>query len=75
MSYTSEIISARRDSVMQAYNSARAENHLRYLEGDDKATSEYIYANQKEDANNIVNMFFKHNYRVVSIQKKNKSWR
>ena len=72
MSYTSDIISARRDTVMQGYNSARAENHLRYLEGDDKATSEYIYANQIEDANNIVEMFYKQKRRVISIQKKTK---
>ena len=68
----SEIISARRESVLQAYNSARAENKLRYLEGDDKATNEYIYPNQIEDANNIVDLFYKHNRRVISIQKKTK---
>jgi hypothetical protein len=69
---SSEIISARRDTVLQAYNSARAENHLRFLEGDDKATAEYIFPNQIEDANNIVDMFYKNNRRVISIQKKTK---
>lgn len=67
-----DLISARRDSVIQAYNSARAENTLRYLEGDDKATCEYIFSNQMEDANNIIEMFYNHNRRVVSIQKKTK---
>jgi len=66
------LISARRESVIQAYASAKAENHLRYLEGDDKATVEYIFQNQMEDANNIVDLFYKDNCQVVSIQKKTK---
>ena len=51
-----DIISARREDVIQSYNSARAQNYRRFLEGDDKATAEYIFPNQKEDAFNIVNM-------------------
>jgi hypothetical protein len=72
MSSLSDIISARRESVLQAYNSARAENHLRFLEGDDKATSEYIFPNQIEDPNAIVDKFYKNHRRVISIQKKTK---
>lgn len=72
MSSSSDLISARRESVVQAYNSARAENHLRFLEGDDKATAEYIFPNQIEDANNIVDRFYKHKRSVISIQKKTK---
>ena len=72
MSYPSDLISARRESVLQAYNSARAENYLRFLEGDDKATSEYIFPNQIEDANNIVDKFYTDKRRVISIQKKTK---
>jgi hypothetical protein len=72
MSSVNNLISARRDSVLQAYNSAKAENHLRFLEGDDKATSEYIFPNQIEDANNIVDKFYKNHRRVISIQKKTK---
>uniref|UniRef100_A0A6C0DBA7 Uncharacterized protein n=1 Tax=viral metagenome TaxID=1070528 RepID=A0A6C0DBA7_9ZZZZ len=72
MTSPSDIISARRESVIQAYNSARAENHLRFLEGDDKATAEYIFPNQMEDANNIVDMFYTKGRRVISIQKKTK---
>jgi len=72
MSSSSDIISARRESVLQAYNSARAENHLRFLEGDDKATAEYIFPNQIEDANAIVDKFHKNHRRVISIQKKTK---
>ena len=72
MSSSTDLKSARRESVLQAYNSARAENHLRFLEGDDKATSEYIFPNQIEDAHNIIDKFYKHNRRVISIQKKTK---
>jgi hypothetical protein len=45
-----EIISARREEVLQAYKAAKAANNRRFLEGDDKATSEYIFPNQIEDA-------------------------
>jgi hypothetical protein len=69
---SSELISARREDVLQAYNSARATNHRLFLEGDDKATSEYIFPNQMEDANNIVDKFYKNKRRVISIQKKTK---
>jgi hypothetical protein len=72
MTSSCDIISARRESVNQAYNSACAENKLRYLEGDDKATVEYIFPNQKEDANNIIDIFYKNKRRVISIQKKTK---
>jgi hypothetical protein len=68
----SDIIEARRESVIQAYNCAKAENYLKFLEGDEKATSEYIYENQIFDANNIVNEFFENNRRVISITKKTK---
>jgi hypothetical protein len=69
---STDIISARRESVLQAYNSAKAENYLRFLEGDDKATAEYIFANQIEDANAIVDKFYTNHRRVISIQKKTK---
>ena len=72
MTSNSSIISARREAVLQAYNSAKAENHLRYLEGDDKATAEYIFPNQIEDANAIVNKMYTKDRRVISIQKKTK---
>ena len=72
MSSPSELISARREDVLQSYNSARATNRRLFLEGDDKATDEYIFPNQMEDANNIVNKFYKNKRRVISIQKKTK---
>ena len=72
MSSPTELISARREDVLQAYNSARATNHRLFLEGDDKATAEYIFPNQMEDSNNIVDKFYKNKRRVISIQKKTK---
>jgi len=72
MSSSSELISARREDVLQAYNSAKATNYRLFLEGDDKATAEYIFPNQIEDANNIVDKFYKNKRRVISIQKKTK---
>jgi hypothetical protein len=72
MTSPNELISARREDVLQAYNSARATNHRLFLEGDDKATAEYIFPNQMEDANNIVDKFYKNKRRVISIQKKTK---
>jgi hypothetical protein len=72
MSNLRELVSARRESVLQAYEAARADNRLRFLEGDVKATSEYIYRNQMEDAAFIVDLFYRMKRRVVSIQKKTK---
>jgi hypothetical protein len=69
---SANIIAARRQSVIQAYNSAQAENYLLFLEGDEKATSEYIYDNQKKDAIEIVLEFEKNDRRVISITKKTK---
>ena len=72
MSLLSALIHARREDVLQSYNSAMATNRRLFLEGDVKATAEYIFPNQKEDANNIVDMFYKNNLRVISIIKKTK---
>jgi len=72
MSSNSKLLNARREDVLQAYNSAKATNLRLFLEDDDKATSEYIYPNQREDANNIVDKFYTNKRRVISIQKKTK---
>lgn len=72
MSTLSHIIAARRETVLQAYNSAKAENYLKYLEGDEKATIEYIFENQIIDANNIVAEFYDNQRHVISITKKTK---
>lgn len=67
-----ELISARREDVLQSYNSARATNRRLFLEGDDKATAEYIFSNQMDDARNIVDTLYNNKRRVISIQKKTK---
>jgi len=72
MALQNEIISSRREDVLQSYKSAIATNYRLFKEGDDTATSEYIYPNQMEDAFNIVNMFYQKKCRVISIQKKTK---
>jgi hypothetical protein len=51
---SANLISARRESVNNDYRSAQAENHLRYLEGDDKATAEYIFPNQSGNSRPIL---------------------
>jgi hypothetical protein len=68
----SEIIAKRREYVLQSYKTAIAANEEGFVQGDDMATSEYIYPNQMEDAINIVNMFYIEKCRVISIQKKTK---
>jgi hypothetical protein len=47
---------ARRASVRSSFESAKAANHNRYLEGDPHATAEYVWANQVTDATNIVSL-------------------
>jgi len=64
--------SANRDLVLGSYTAAVSENFIRYSSGDRKATSEYIYGNQKEDAMAIVGEFYHNKRRVVSITKKTK---
>jgi hypothetical protein len=45
---------------------------MRFLQGDDKATAEYIFENQIIDANAILEEFYTNHRRVVSITKKTK---
>lgn len=72
MASLTDKISASREEVLQEYKAAIAKNYRLFLDGDDKATAEYIFPNQMEDANNIVDKFYKNNRRVISIQKKTK---
>ena len=69
---STELIAARRECVLQAYRSAQAENHMRFLQCDEKATAEYIFENQIIDANAILEEFYTNHRRVVSITKKTK---
>ena len=72
MSSLTELISKRRERVLASYKEAEINNYELFHNGDVKGTSEYIYPNQKEDANKIVDIFYKTNCRVISIQKKTK---
>jgi hypothetical protein len=70
---SSQLKEAWREEVFHSCNAERAKNRKLFLEGDDKATAEYIFPNQMEDAHNIVDKFYKNlKLRVVSIQKKTK---
>ena len=68
----SELISDNREEVLADYNAAVKKNKRRFNQGCDTATAEYIFPNQIEDANNIVDKFYKNGRRVISIQKKTK---
>jgi hypothetical protein len=72
MSSQSDQILKRRERVLVSYREAELINSELFDNGDDKATSEYIFPNQKKDANNIVDKFYKNKRRVISIQKKTK---
>jgi hypothetical protein len=61
-----------REIVLDYYKASVTENKKRFKKGDARATSEYIYDNQKEDAFNIVNEYYTENRRVVSVTKKTK---
>ena len=67
-----EIISANRDNVEAQYNAAKTSNHDEYVNKNPKASKEYIYQNQKEDALFITNKFTQTNIRVISIVKRTK---
>lgn len=64
-------LQAQRATVYASYDAAVAENNERFANGDPKATSEYIYENQKQDAEKIINLLVKGVY-AVSISKKTK---
>lgn len=61
-----------RSLVQNSYNTAVSANSRRFKRGEPKATEQFIYPNQKEDAHAVVDMFYKLNRRVVSVQKKTK---
>jgi hypothetical protein len=69
---TTDKIAEDREYVINSYNTAVSGNKRLYSRGDDKATSEYIYPNQREDAMAIVDRFYVNKLRVISIQKKTK---
>jgi len=66
------ILNLSREIVLNDYRSAAAKNKEQFLMGDVKASSEYIFENQKEDAEVITNKFYDTNVRVISIVKRTK---
>jgi hypothetical protein len=57
--------------VYDSFNAAKSSNRVKFLRGDSSATSEYIYENQKEDSQKIIEEF-KKGRRVISVQKRTK---
>lgn len=66
------ILDLNREIVLNDYQSATKKNKELFITGDVKASSEYIFANQKEDATIICNKFYETPIRVVSIVKRTK---
>ena len=72
MANIQSISDCNRDYVLSSYDSAIKLNRTLFAKKDVKATSEYIYPNQKEDATMICNKFYTENMRVISIIKRTK---
>ena len=71
--FTSYMKETQRENVFDEYKAAISRNKYMLLKGDDKSTIEYIFPNQKEDATNIVNIFYNNrDIIVVSITKRTK---
>ena len=67
-----DMISMNRKIVNNDYESAVMINKENHLAGDVKCGAEYIYKNQKEDAQNIVDLFYKSEINAVSVLKRTK---
>jgi hypothetical protein len=66
------LIDLNREIVLNDYQSASKKNKELFITGDVKASSEYIFPNQKEDATIICNKFYETHIRVISIVKRTK---
>lgn len=66
------ILDLNREIVLNDYQSATKKNKELFITGDVKASSEYIFANQKEDATIICDKFYETPIRVISIVKRTK---
>lgn len=66
------ILDLNREIVLNDYQSATKKNKELFITGDVKASSEYIFDNQKEDATTICNKFYETPIRVISIVKRTK---
>ena len=61
-----------RDVVLHDYESAKIKNRELFRKGNVKASSDYIYENQKYDASVIMDKFYHSSIRAVSIVKRTK---
>ena len=66
------LLDMNKEIVISDYRSATLKNQRSFMKGDLKASSEYIYPNQKEDAIRVCDTFYKTPTRVVSIVKRTK---
>ena len=69
---TSDRISIGRSRVHASYEAAKWDNTDLYAKGNVTATEEYIYPNQVDDAERIVDLFYQKDLRVISVQKRTK---
>lgn len=72
MDQNQDILNSSRDRVFSSYQDAINANKEEFIIGNIKATSEYIYDNQKEDAIIICNKFYETPIRAISIIKRTK---
>lgn len=66
------ILDLNREIVLNDYQSAIKKNKELFITGDVKASNEYIFDNQREDAIVICNKFYETSIRVISIVKRTK---
>jgi hypothetical protein len=66
------ILDLNREIVLNDYQSASKKNQELYIMGDVKASSEYIFENQKTDALIITNKLYDTDVRAISIVKRTK---
>jgi hypothetical protein len=66
------ILDLNREIVLNDYQSATKKNQELHIMGDVKASSEYIFENQKTDALIITNKFYTTDVRAISIVKRTK---
>lgn len=61
-----------RNIVQTDWRCSRDKNLEMFLRGNPKGTSEYIYQNQKDDGENIINIFYTTPVRAISVIKRTK---
>lgn len=72
MGTSPDILASNRDTVLSAFKYAEKINKNLFIKGNEKATAEYIFENQRIDAHEIVREFYENDRRVISITKKTK---